>query len=133
MVIALTPRHSLSASRWQSFARGVGCAGWAIGSFWRHIIHNDAQRLTFAKRRVAGAGGVQDTSQAEQVRPVIERLAASLLGDIYGGVPLMTPVRVTLASSTARASPKSVSNARSTELSSRMFDGLTSRCTSPCA
>ena len=40
---------------------------------------------------------------------------------------------VRLASSAARARPKSVSSARSTPCSSRMFDGFTSRCTRPCA
>ena len=40
---------------------------------------------------------------------------------------------VRLASSIVRARPKSVSTARSTDSSSRMFDGFTSRCTRPWA
>ena len=44
-----------------------------------------------------------------------------------------TPLWVRLASSTARARPKSVILTRSTPFSSRMFDGLMSRWTRPCA
>jgi len=40
-----SPRRLLSTSRWQSIARGVGCAGPTTGLFGRHIIHNAAQRL----------------------------------------------------------------------------------------
>ena len=54
-------------------------------------------------------------------------------GAMYGGVPVTTPVCVTLASSIARASEKSVSLTRSTPFSSRMLAGLTSRWISPWA
>ena len=48
-------------------------------------------------------------------------------GDMYCGVPAMTPVLVKLASSAARASPKSVNFTRSTPSASRMLAGFTSR------
>ena len=48
-------------------------------------------------------------------------------GDMYWGVPAMMPVFVRLASSAARASPKSVNFTRSTPSASRMLAGLTSR------
>ena len=43
------------------------------------------------------------------------------------GVPVIVPVRVSVASSTARANPKSVSITRSTFASNRIFAGLMSR------
>src|SRR5829696_2810923 len=49
------------------------------------------------------------------------------------GVPATCPAWVRLASSAARARPKSVSLTRSTPFSSRMLAGFTSRCTSPWA
>ena len=54
-------------------------------------------------------------------------------GAMYCGVPAMTPLCVRLASSIARARPKSVSLTRSMQFSSRMFAGLMSRCTTPWA
>ena len=45
----------------------------------------------------------------------------------------MTPQRVSVTSSAARARPKSVSTARSTPFSKRMLAGFTSRCTRPCS
>ena len=54
-------------------------------------------------------------------------------GAMYCGVPAMTPLCVWLASSTARARPKSVIRTRSTPFSSRMLAGLMSRCTRPWA
>ena len=52
---------------------------------------------------------------------------------MYCGVPATTPLWVRLASSAARARPKSVSLTRSMPFSSRMLAGLTSRWTSPWA
>ncbi len=52
---------------------------------------------------------------------------------MYWGVPAMTPLWVWLASSTARASPKSVIFARSTPFSRRMLAGFTSRWINPWA
>ena len=54
-------------------------------------------------------------------------------GDMYCGVPAITPLRVSVASSAARAKPKSVIATRSIPSSSKMFAGLMSRCTRPCA
>src|SRR5215217_5836837 len=51
---------------------------------------------------------------------------------MYIGVPAITPDWVTLASSTARARPKSVILTRSTPFSRRMLAGLMSRWTIPC-
>ncbi len=47
-------------------------------------------------------------------------------------IPATMPVRVSEASSTARAKPKSLSMTRSICSSSRMLAGFTSRCTRPC-
>ena len=52
---------------------------------------------------------------------------------MYCGVPATTPDCVIVASSTARARPKSVILTRSTPFSSRMFAGLTSRWINPWA
>ena len=52
-------------------------------------------------------------------------------GDIYCGVPATSPGRVISTSSTARARPKSVIRTRSTPFSSRTFEGLMSRWTTP--
>ncbi len=52
---------------------------------------------------------------------------------MYWGVPATTPDWVIVASSTARASPKSVILTRSTPFSSRMLAGLMSRWISPWA
>jgi hypothetical protein len=53
-------------------------------------------------------------------------------GDMYKGVPAITPDCDRLASSAARASPKSVILTRSTPFSKRMLAGLTSRWIRPC-
>ena len=63
---------------------------------------------------------------------MVDRLAAACSGDMYIGVPAMTPLCVRLASSAARARPKSVILTRSTPFSSRMLAGLMSRWISPC-
>ena len=52
---------------------------------------------------------------------------------MYCGVPAIMPLWVRLASSMALARPKSVSLTRSTQFSSKIFAGLMSRCTTPCA
>ena len=51
--------------------------------------------------------------------------------DMYSGVPAIVPLTVTLASSSARTTPKSVNNARSVPCSSSMLEGFTSRWTNP--
>ena len=89
--------------------------------------------MVVAERRAAGAHGVQHAAEAEQVGAVVDRLACACSGAMYCGVPATTPLCVRLASSTARARPKSVILTRSTPFSSRMFEGLMSRCTSPWA
>ena len=65
---------------------------------------------------------------------MVERLALRPApGPCTCGVPATTPLCVRLASSAARARPKSVILTRSTPFSSRMLAGLMSRWISPCA
>ena len=76
---------------------------------------------------------VQHAAQAEQIGAGVDRLAAGLLGRHVLRRAGDEPLCVRLASSAARARPKSVILTRSTPFSSRMLAGLMSRWISPCA
>ena len=92
------------------------------------------QRGLGPERRAAGAQGVEHAAQAEQVAAVVDRLARRPApGTCTAACRRSTPLCVRLASSAARARPKSVILTRSTPFSSRMLAGLTSRWTSPWA
>ena len=79
--------------------------------------------------RVHARAAIMRVGRDREDAPGAERGWLGWLADC--GVPAITPLRVRVASSTARASPKSVSVTRSIPRSSRMFAGLTSRCTNP--
>ena len=91
----------------------------------------DRKRGRRPEGRLPRAHGVQHAAEAEQVGAVVDRFALGLLGAMYNGVPATTPDWVMLASSAARARPKSVILTRSTPFSRRMLLGLMSRWISP--
>ena len=81
---------------------------------------------------MTGTHRVQHAAQAEQVAAMIDRLALGLFGDMNIGVPAIMPDCVRLASSAARARPKSVILTARCRSPRRMFAGLMSRWIKPC-
>src|SRR4051794_2998261 len=86
------------------------------------------------ERRMADHHLIRDHAEGVETAPEIDLLAGGLLRTHVHRGPTATPrpgLELPASAATARAIPKSASNARPLAPSRRTFSGLTSRCTTP--
>ena len=108
-----------------------------ISRIGRGVSSQTLRRTAIA---VSARNGDRPVHMAYSTLPRLNRSARWSIGSpracsgaMYSGVPATTPLCVRLASSAARARPKSVILTRSTPFSSRMLAGLMSRWIRPWA